>query len=343
MTNIAHYLYQTGATTVGDFSFNFGEKPEDYATLVENAVAVPLVDRGFLSVMGEKGAQLLQGQVTCDITQLTENTALLGAQCTPQGRMIALFRAFQLHSAERLLQMPASLVDTLAEYMAKYAVFFQTKLVNVSSAYACFGITGAKAAVALKQRYGTIPEAEQVYRDGNLMLYRISADQYGIIIPSAEAETLWKQLLDWATPAGSDFWTLQSIQAGLGEVTATTSGEFIPQMLNLQAINGISFKKGCYTGQEIVARTKYRGKLKKRLYRFEITTDTLPVPGTPCRLPDDQDVRVGEVVSAAWKNAGQAELLLVLNNTAATTDQLVLGEMSANPCQQLPLPYLLDE
>lgn len=343
---IANYLTESGGAMLTPTAISFGETPEDYHALSEQTVCVPLTHQGVLSVDGAKGAQLLQGQVTCDINQLNENSTLRGAQCTPQGRMLATFNAFQLSDERRLLQMNRLLVDPLIDYLSKYAVFFQTSLHNASDDVHSFGITGEHADEVIADIFGDVPASGQVIHnqkseDGSIAS-QISSRQYQILAPSDRAATIWRQLLATSKPAGTDFWNLNSIAAGLGEVTPETVETFIPQMLNLQATGAISFKKGCYTGQEIVARTRYRGKLKKRLYRLTTTLEQLPAPGTPCLLPEGNR-RIGEVSNAAWRAPSHVELLAVLNNDAATTGQMIFGDLPPSPCQLLDLPYPLDD
>ena len=135
-------------------------------------------------------------------------------------------------------------------------------------------------------------------------------------------------------------WLLGQIRAGIGQVTGTTRELFIPQMINLQALGGVSFKKGCYTGQEIVARMQYLGKLKRRLYRLALAATPAPAPGTEIFSPTHAS-SVGEVVLAALSPSG-SELLAVLTADAVADDNLHLGSPDGPRLELLTLPYELD-
>lgn len=335
-------LSEQGATFGSPFHLHFNESPDDYPALRGKTVVVPLINQGFLAIAGEKSAQFLQGQMTCDFEQLDENTTLTGAQCNPQGRMLSSFRAFQQPDGLHLLAMNAGLLDQVRDNLHKYAVFFQAELSNRSEYFLLFGLAGATASASIQTLFGEIPQGNTLLRaPQGLAACQISATQYLIQASTDQAVGLWQQLLESATPVGTDYWNLLNIQAGLGEVSPPLVELFTPQMLNLQATGAISFSKGCYTGQEIVARTKYLGKLKKRMYRLEMPLAALPLPGTVLTQPE-QERKIGHVVSAAWKAAGKAELLAVINNSDIKAGMLVVGDGDSACFGLLDLPYGLD-
>lgn len=159
-------------------------------------------------------------------------------------------------------------------------------------------------------------------------------------VPAEQADAIRDQLTATLEQADLNEWLLGQIRAGIGQVMPQTRELFIPQMLNLQAVGGVSFKKGCYTGQEIVARMQYLGKLKRRLYRLSLATSETPAPGTPLFSPSHNS-SIGEVVIAA--NADQSvELLAVLQAEAADSGDVRLGALEGPGLQLLDLPYTLD-
>jgi folate-binding protein YgfZ len=159
-------------------------------------------------------------------------------------------------------------------------------------------------------------------------------------VPADQADGIKGKLSALLAEGDLNQWLLGQIRAGIGQVMPSTRELFIPQMLNLQAVGGVSFKKGCYTGQEIVARMQYLGKLKRRLYRVKLDAAELPEPGTQLFSPNHGS-SIGEVVLAA--HAGQhIELLAVLQAEAAEAGDIHVGALDGPALHLLDLPYQLD-
>ena len=177
-------------------------------------------------------------------------------------------------------------------------------------------------------------------RHAGLIAVAVSAGRVELWVPAADAEPV-RQALAAALPEGSvNDWLLGQIRAGIGQVMGQTHELFIPQMINLQAVDGVSFKKGCYTGQEIVARMQYLGKLKRRQYRLALDQQAIPAPGAEIFSPTHGS-SVGEVVIAASNGPG-CELLAVRSADAVADDNLHLGSLEGPRLQVLTLPYELD-
>jgi hypothetical protein len=168
-------------------------------------------------------------------------------------------------------------------------------------------------------------------------------ERYEIFAPSETMQTVWPQFRPSLTPSGDTSWRLLDIRNGIPTVYAATSEHFIPQMTNLQLLDGVSFKKGCYPGQEVVARMQYLGKLKRRMYRVELQTDTAPAPGAAIVAVDnsgDRPHEAGEIVDACQKDRHTAEALAVMP-IASTTQSLHLADVGGPALELLPLPYPL--
>ncbi|HWV17411.1 MAG TPA: folate-binding protein, partial [Rhodocyclaceae bacterium] len=149
--------------------------------------------------------------------------------------------------------------------------------------------------------------------------------------------TAWASLAQHATPAGLNAWRLRDIADGLPRVVAATQEQFIPQMVNFEAVGGVSFKKGCYPGQEIVARTQYLGKIKRRMYR--VSVDALSTAGTDLYAPETGEQSCGNVVIAAQTGPDNSEALVVLQASAFEAGEVHLGSSSGPKLTFLPLPY----
>ncbi|NWC44438.1 folate-binding protein YgfZ [Pseudomonas edaphica] len=306
--------------------------------MADSAFFCPLTHEGVLAVRGSDAAKFLQGQLTCNLNYLSDTQASLGARCTQKGRMQSSFRIL-LQGDGVLLAMATELLEPQLADLKKYAVFSKSKLTDESAAWARFGLSNADQTLAtLGLELPT--ETDSVVRTDTLIAIRVSQNRAELWVPAEHAEGVRQQLASQLQQADLNDWLLGQIRAGIGQVMPQTRELFIPQMLNLQAVGGVSFKKGCYTGQEIVARMQYLGKLKRRLYRLSLNAAQLPEPGTPL-FSSNHNSAIGEVVIAA-KADHSIELLAVLQAEAADSGDVRVGTLEGPGLQLLDLPYLLD-
>lgn len=333
--NWLNFLAQQGAITTGDLVTSFGETAEDYSRL--SATLSDLGDLGVLTLEGPDTKRFLQGQSTSDCEQLGPDKALPGAICNAKGRMLTSYQAVETKTDTVLLVMHRPLVDTTINNLGKYAAFFKTALSNTSAQYQLLGISGPDCASVLSGHFDAIPTTvNQLCIGEDYLLLRFSALQFLLIAKAAAAEALWLKLAASLTPVGIDYWRLQSIRAGLAQVQAETIEKFVPQMLNLQATGAISFKKGCYTGQEIVARMQYLGKLKRRTYRVIIKEAKPPEAGTEIYASLDNKL-VGSVLIAAPASESSAEMLALLHEDQAAASAFIIdGDTIAVEIAELP-------
>ena len=307
--------------------------------MTDSAFFCPLSHEGILAVRGSDASKFLQGQLTCNLSYLNDHTASLGARCTPKGRMQSSFRIVH-HADGFLLAMAQGLLDAQMEDLKKYAVFSKAKLTDETAEWARFGLEGGDA--VLGEWGWELPgEANAVVRGEQGFAIRVSPNRAELWVPGTQATTVQAQLQARLPCKDLNAWLLGQVRAGIGQVLEPTRELFIPQMLNLQAVGGVSFKKGCYTGQEIVARMQYLGKLKRRLYRLKLDADAAPAPGTPLFSPVHASA-VGEIVLGAVAQAGSVEVLAVLQADAAEAGLIQLGSTQGPGLQLLDLPYELD-
>ncbi|RWW91147.1 hypothetical protein BHE74_00000301 [Ensete ventricosum] len=306
--------------------------------MADSAFFCPLSHEGVLAVRGADAAKFLQGQLTCNLNYLSETQASLGARCTQKGRMQSSFRIL-LQGDGVLLAMASELLEPQLADLKKYAVFSKSKLTDESAGWARFGLVNADQALA-SLGLELPPETDSVVRTDTLIAIRVSPGRAELWVPAEHTQTVRSQLTAVLKEADLNEWLLGQVRAGIGQVMPQTRELFIPQMLNLQAIGGVSFKKGCYTGQEIVARMQYLGKLKRRLYRLSLDAAETPEPGTPLFSPSHNS-SIGEVVLAA-KADQSIELLAVLQAEAADSGDVHLGTLEGPALHLLDLPYTLD-
>ena len=306
--------------------------------MADSAFFCTLSHEGVLAVRGADAGKFLQGQLTCNLNYLSDTQASLGARCTQKGRMQSSFRIL-LEGDGVLMAMATELLEPQLADLKKYAVFSKSKLTDESAAWVRFGLEHGDAALA-SLGLELPAETDSVVRNDGLIAIRVSPDRAELWVAADQADTLKGKLSALLAEGDLNQWLLGQIRAGIGQVMPSTRELFIPQMLNLQAVGGVSFKKGCYTGQEIVARMQYLGKLKRRLYRLQLDASELPEPGTQLFSPTHGS-SIGEVVLAA--RAGQnIELLAVLQAEAAEGGESHLGALEGPALHLLDLPYQLD-
>ena len=308
---------------------------EDYPDLDRKCLFCTTTGVEIVRVKGADTDKFLQGQATCDIAAVNIDQAGRGAICTPQGRMISNFDIYRTGPDEIRLLLPQGMAEPTLTHLKKYAVFYKTEL-SLETGQRIAAVFGKGADQQIAQLAGDANEhsAREIHRGRAI---RIAADNWILAIDPDAAIDLWRSISEHVIPVGDNLWRLNKIRAGLADVVPQTSEEFIPQMLNLQHIGAISFRKGCYTGQEIVARMQYLGKLKRRMYRLSINATAPPEPGT--ELLDSPGGRpVGNVVIAATAGETRIELLAVLTNEAATGGTVAIGETSL-PFEVLAMPY----
>lgn len=313
----------------------------DSATLSSldgDTVISPLGHYAVLAVEGPDGGKFLQGQLTCDVTAVTDSRAQPGACCSVKGRMLASFALARRDAEHHWLRLRRDIAAATVQHLGKYAVFFKAGL-RVAEELIGIGLHGPGAAAALAACTSARPEGRYgvAATEGGLALQLDAAGQwFECWLPAAEAEALWRHCQGDLRPAGTPYWRWLCIRAGLAEISAATVDQFIPQMLNLHLTGAVSFNKGCYTGQEIVARAHYRGQVKRHLHRAAVAA-AAPAPGTEVETAGGQ--KVGVVVESVAVEAGRAELLAVLNDGALTPE----APLSANGAalQLLELPYAI--
>lgn len=308
--------------------------------MTDTAFFCVLSHEGVLAIRGADAGKFLQGQLTCNLNYLSPTRASLGARCTPKGRMQSSFRILAQGDGY-LLAMARELVEAQLADLSRFAVFSKSRLHDESDAWVRFGLCGGDG-VLVSLGLDLAQTADEVTSEHGLLAVRLADGRAELWVPVEQAETIRARLAAQLPEAALGAWLLAQVRAGVGQVFGSTRELFIPQMINLQALGGVSFKKGCYTGQEIVARMQYLGKLKRRLHRLsaEGASSELPAPGVELFSPVHGS-SVGEVVLAASAEQG-IELLAVLQEDAAADGRIFLGSPDGLPLCLLDLPYTLD-
>ena len=302
---------------------SFGESPSDYKSLSkQNVLSTDL--RGYIQLSGPDTEKFLQGQVSCDMSLLEKGKPMNGAHLTPKGRITFLFSAHKDQDDNILLETHPSVVELAISSFKKYSVFFKTDITDVSDQFISAMISGPNSAERVKQ----ITTCHIKQYDSSLFLVTVDAGRAIQQFNSQPAAL---------TPAGQGYSDLMRVRSGNADVTVDTSDEFIVQMINLDAQNYISFKKGCYTGQEIVARAHYRGSVKRRMHLMRL--DTANMPSIGASLTDSNGKVIGAVAAAARASECSIEALAVLPEKYLATAEVTFDKEQFVNTIHLPLPY----
>ena len=316
---------------------------EHYATLSthpQQAFIAPLPAFETLLISGVDNAKYLQGQTTCDVDTLEQTNFIRGAHCDAKGKMWSQFHLCQQHESLLVVAFRDELSASTVQWK-KFGVFSKVSFESGQQHYAVFGIGGSdqQQCTTLIAALGfNVPEPGKLSRHNDAILMCLASCHYLLILPLPQAVDLMSQPLPLAAPT---VWLAEHIRHGFSYLEQGLIGEFVPQMLNLQAIDAISFTKGCYIGQETVARLKYRGGNKRAAYILHADSDESPAAGTDIEVQLNENWRrTGQVVNAANIN-NQLWLIAVLPNDTTPADMLRLKSDSAPALRIMPLPYSL--
>lgn len=270
---------------------------------------------GLLSVTGEDAQGFLQGQVTCDVREVAPDRLRRGALCSPKGRVLATFRLWA-EPGGYCLALPDSLLEPIRRRLGMYVLRARVRIAEAPAGTVRLGVAGPAARGALARALAvaleTLPAVDRVMRHDGACVVGLPGARFLVCAGLDTARALWTSLATDLVEAGSDAWNWRALQAGDADVLPSTQEQFVPQMLNLDLQGGIGFAKGCYTGQEIVARTQHLGRLKQRLYRCTLPAGPVPAAGTPLYSRDFEGQASGTVLAAACGPDGATIVLAVL-------------------------------
>lgn len=307
-----------------------------------------ITGQDIIAVTGEDAASFLHGQLTNDVEHLGNAEARLAGYCSPKGRLMASFLMWR--NAETVfLQLPSELRAALQKRLSMFVLRAKARLSDVSADTAnavVLGIGGVRGQAALQSVLGTLPPAPYTRIDHALGTVIRLADAFGAAryqwLTSAEtAQDVLPALRSTLALGNSDAWRLSEIHAGIPQITLKTQEQFVPQMINYELIGGVNFKKGCYPGQEIVARSQYLGKLKRRAALASIDAPEAAA-GDEVFDVADPDQPCGMIVNAAPNGAGGVDALVELKLAALEQGDIRLGSATGPALRFKPMPYALD-
>ncbi len=318
------------------------------AELSDNFVT-PLNDLGIIAVCGDDAASFLHNQLTNDVEHLTSEQVRRAGYCTPKGRLLATFLMWR-NQQGFFLQLPKEIQAAVQKRMQMFIMRSKVKMADVSDSQIVLALGGDAVGPALTKWFPTLPDAPYINIEnehGCLMrlddaqgVSRSARYQWHITIELAIAA--WPSLIEKLTPVHSRVWRLGEIEAGIPQITLATQEQFVPQMINFEVIGGVNFKKGCYPGQEIVARSQYLGKLKRRAVIARIASADVTAgmevfssvdPAQPC----------GMIINAENSTSDTSICLLEIKLAALENGTVHLGSADGASLTFLALPYAMPD
>jgi len=317
------------------------------ATQLATGFVAQITDLGLIALDGEESASFLHNQLTNDVEHLGQGDARLAGYCSPKGRLLASFLMWR-NETIIFLQLPRDIQATVQKRLSMFVLRTKTKLSDASELPAnavVLGLGGGMAETALQTWFDALPAKPFAKLDHPLgTLIRVAdvfgAPRYQWLLSAETAQNVVEELADKLNVGSNDAWHLSEIHAGIPVIAKATQEQFVPQMVNYELLGGVNFKKGCYPGQEIVARSQYLGKLKRRT-----TLVSIPEPaaaGQEVFATADPEQPCGMIVNAAPNGNGGVDALVEMKLAAIEAASVRLGSAQGAALVFLDMPYVLE-
>lgn len=300
---------------------------------MHDAIVADLSHNALIEVSGDDATAFLHGQLTNDVEKLAVGAAQWTGWCSAKGRLLATFLLVKLPESY-LLMLPAEIAPAIVKRLKMYVLRSKVVIDDAGGRLRKMGIAGHDAAAVVAKHFGENPAAMRWLEKDGVLCVALDEGRFVMIAPTASTNPLCDALIADARPGGIEAWEWSGIHAGIPTVVARTQEEFVPQMANFELIGGVSFKKGCYPGQEIVARTQYRGVLKKRMARAHVD-GAAPQPGDPVFTPAFGEQAAGLIANSAPAPDGGHDVLVVAQLEGISAGDLRLGSPSGTPLSRI--------
>ena len=306
----------------------------------------PLTDLGLIALTGADAAHFLHNQLTNDVDHLGPAEMRLAGYCSPKGRLLATFRMWRTNDSI-MLQLPREIQAGVQKRLQMFVLRSKAKLADVTPEFAVLGLVGPAAAAALREWFPIMPEAPYAKVESEAGTLIREADDLGVprfqwIAPQESAQRAWPVLVNSLQPVAPQLWRLGDIRAGIPQIKQSTQEQFVPQMVNYDLIGGVNFQKGCYPGQEIVARSRYLGKLKRRMCMASITTRDAAA-GMEIFSEHDPDQACGMIVNAEQSSSDSMDCLVEIKVALIEAGKVHLQSASGPELRFRALPYAVPD
>ncbi|MFZ2300424.1 MAG: folate-binding protein [Gallionella sp.] len=337
------FLEQQGAIFDADRAQHFGNITAELTTTAGSTVLCDLGQFGTLRVSGEDAQSFLQNMLSSDIREADACRAQLSSLNTPKGRMLATMLIWR-NGGDYLLQLPRALCEPIRKKLSMYVLRAKVKITDASDEIVSLGLSGKNAQEILSGQFGELPQLPFGFIDaGQLGVLKFSDTRFQVSATAQYAPTLWHALSQHAQPVGSVCWDWLSIHAGIPVILPKTQEQFVPQMANLELLGGVNFKKGCYPGQEIVARMQYLGKAKRRMYLAHLDSSEAPQPGDELFSAEMEGQASGMIANVSPAPGSGYDVLAVVQISSRESQTVHWKSMQGDTLQFLSLPYSLPQ
>ncbi len=310
----------------------------------EETYLCDLSSYGIIQATGEDTQSFLHGQFTNDLNHVTETISQISGYCNPKGRLLSVFRVF-IYENKYFLLMPKDVLEPVLNKLSMFKLMAKVDLTDVSNDFAVFGLAGARTEYILDENEMQLPLKTDhcIQYDGATVINVPGVTSRALFISTPEkAEKIWNALSEKSKKTSSNIWQLYDIHAGIPQITSETFEAFTPQMVNLELIGGVNFQKGCYPGQEIVARTHYLGKPNRRMYKIDSLAEQTFPPSTNIYSEEDGEQPVGKIVSCVRFTRDNISALTVLRTERENSNHLKIGAINGPTALIRTLPYDLN-
>lgn len=335
-------LERAGAVIENGAVAHYGHPSDELtAAAAGETVIADLTQLGVIAFSGEDTVTFLQGQLTNDVRALGADAAQWNGCCTPKGRLYGNFLMWRAGD-DVCMQMSRDIVASVLKRLSMFVLRSKTRGRDASDERVRLVVAGRHASTAVCAACGATPDAPMHTLEVEAgSVIRVAADKFVLALAPEAAEAVWNTLCQHARPVGAPVWDWMRLTSGIPMIVAATQEAFVPQMVNLEVLGGVSFNKGCYTGQEIVARSQYLGKLKRRML---LAHSTAPAQaGDALYSPASGGQAIGTVANAAPAPGGGYDLLAVVQTETAAGQPVSVGSPGGSPLVFRPLPYALPE
>lgn len=337
--NWNEFLKTQGAVIEHGSVQHFGAPAEELRTARDGLVVADLTHYGLIAFTGEDAQTFLHSQVTNDLRNLKPEAALFAGYCTAKGRMLANFLIFK-RDADILLMLPEALRESVQKRLSMFILRAKVKVRDAGPEWVRLGLSGIGASEALVSAIGAAPDGMMaVLHTDSAFAVQLGDNRFDVFVQLDHAEAVWKALLTEARPVGAPAWDWLMVTAGVPVIVPATQDQFVPQMANMEVLYGVSFQKGCYPGQEIVARSQYLGKIKRRMYLAHVDADARP--GEDLFSPDLPGQACGLIANAAPAPEGGSDVLAVLQVSSFEGAEVHWQNADGPRLEFRPLPYAL--
>jgi folate-binding protein YgfZ len=333
------FLRASGVPVAGDRVDHLSPATTELAAAQQGPVLLDLSDQGLLEFTNVDAESFLQNQLSNDIAALDAHSWQYAAYCSAKGRMLASLLLWRAVGGFRA-QLPRTLRESTRQRLGKFVLRARVQIEDHTDTTVALGVAGPGAAELIESVLGSVPAATmgKLERSGACLL-RLNSERFQLLCAASVAQDLWHDLGKQARVVGTAVWDWLLVHEGIPVITLATQDQLVPQMANFEAIGGVSFHKGCYPGQEIVARTQHLGRIKRRTYLAHVDSSSAPRSGDALYSLDLPGQSTGIVLNVAPALPTGHDLLATIQVESAARSEVHWGTPDGPSLRFSPLPY----